>query len=886
MKNMLWLIGLLCVAEMTFATERSVEEAQALALQFANAQAAMSPARGSERVSKTIRLAHTRNKLNNNTPAFYVFNNEDNQGYVVVSADSRTEDIPLYAEEGQFDADNINPNLRFWLNHLQEEISQANDSNAVDKVTPRKLTTAIPPLLVNEQGKEITWYQEAPYYNLCPIDKYDNTRCLTGCVATAAAQVMYKWRYPKQGTGSKTYTWINANYRSQRETLTANFGSTAYDWDNMLPSYEGVYATTAQKNAVATLMYQLGVASEMEYGGDAAGGSGAYTDQLADGLVNYFGYKVSKFVTTASRYDYGTSAFSPAEFSIKLSTLETYFNEDLEAGRPIVMGGEDEDGGHEFVCDGRNANGYFHINWGWEGDGNCYCLLSALKPLGYSYTFSNSIDAIIGLQPQKIDSVHVSSLTVSPQSATLKINEKLTLTATVSPADATDKYVTWSSSNTNVALVTDGGIVRAVGQGSATITATSRDGNKKSTAQITVTDEFVMPDVFTLVTDVAQLMDGDQIILVGTVSNVHYAATKNLTAGKSNAYLGCEQVAITDKTITLDEASNVAIFTVGLDNNMWTLINQNNQSLSASAVKKLSWSGLAKKWTISIVGNGATVTNSVSSYGRILLNENNGSPRFCNYGSTTTTSRSLVLPQVYARSLSKPIEVVHVIGVTMGQNTARMVVGQEIPLFCNVSPANATNQNVAWSSSNTSIATVSKTGEVTAWKPGTVTITVTTNDGSYKAVCVITVYENELPKVDTVYVTASEAMAIAQSLEPGEMSDIFYGVKGYVTSPNSSSYLGFYIDDNPGNMQTFQGYNCQMPSGVAVLQEGLYVCIYGYITNYDDRKWQIKDGEVALLDVPTDLNALQIPDMDDGKFIYEGHLYLLYRGHVYNSLGW
>lgn len=490
MKKTFLLVLLVSLAVGLFAAERTVEDAAAIAAQFTNNQPSLRQAGVAPRTAATMKLAHKCMKKNGTEPAYYVFNQGNDAGFIIVSGDDRTEDVLVYAEQGSFDPEKVNPNFRFWLNRLQEEISFANDDNAVDKVTPRKAVSAIGPLLKNDKGQEITWDQLTPYNNLCPIDEYDNTRSYTGCVATAMAQILYKWRYPEKGTGSKTYTWANANKKTQRETLTVNFGATTYDWANMLPSYYGKSATTAQKNAVATLMYHLGVACEMEYGGNKAGGSGAFTDMMGDGITKYFGYKADKFITTYSKQKYGASAFEPAEYGVTTAKIEQYFNADLEAGRPIIMGGETSDGaGHEFVCDGRNTSGDFHINWGWEGDGNCYCKLSALKPSGTSYNFSSNIDAMIGLRPAQQEVIAVTGVTVAPTSATLKINGKQQLTATIAPANATDKAVTWKSDNTSVATVSESGLVKAIAQGTATITVTTHDGNKTATATITVTNE-------------------------------------------------------------------------------------------------------------------------------------------------------------------------------------------------------------------------------------------------------------------------------------------------------------------------------------------------------------------------------------------------------------
>lgn len=637
--------------------ERSAEEAAAIAARFTNEQPSLAAMYRAPRRGTSMRLAHTCHKLKSTTPAYYVFNQEDNAGFVVVSADDRTEDVPMYADKGQFNAEHINPNMQFWLNRLQEEITHANDSNAVDKITPRKTTTAIGPLLVNADGQEIGWYQEAPYNNYCPIDKLDNTRSLTGCVATAAAMIMYKWRYPIHGIGQSSYVWedcLSWNWNgyctnSSDTTLSANYGNTTYDWDNILPTYRGVRYTSAQADAIATLMYQLGVASEMQYGGDEAGGSGTYTDFMGRALKNHFGYNVEKFVTTFSEREYGFSMMDNTEFDVDISTLETYFNADLEAGRPIIVGGEtSNDGAHEFVCDGRNSNGYFHINWGWEGDGNCYCLLSVLKPSTYSYVFDAGLDALIGVEPSVIDTVHVTSVIVSPTQKTLQINEKATFTALILPVDASLQQVTWSSSDTNVVIVNAAGLAKGVGAGTALVTATSKDGAIQGSATVTVTNEILVTEEFTLVTNADELSDGDEIILVGTYNRIHYGAAAPLKTGKISNYFPTEEVEIEGNNITLSDTSKMLILTLHESEGLWTLSNSDNQLLGAVSERKTLWSNGDNGWTINITNSHVTLTNSVQSC-KWLMSYNEGAPRFSTYSTSMGTSSVLIQPQLYSR---------------------------------------------------------------------------------------------------------------------------------------------------------------------------------------------------------------------------------------------
>lgn len=409
------LVALFLLSGMGFAQQRSAEEAAALAAKFVNGQPALRRAHRANQSADQMRLAHTRQKATGNENAFYIFNRADQAGFIIVSADERTADEVLaYSEKGAFNMQTVNPNLRWWLERMQEEISSIPADEPVAQAPKAQQVDAIAPLLKNSNGQEIAWYQEAPYYNLCPMDQRDNTRCLTGCVATAASMIMYKWRWPVKGTGSSSYTWydcLNDNCQKPSEyktkILSANYGETTYDWDNMLPSYQGKSYTTAQGNAVATLMYHAGVASEMQYGGDKTGGSGTLTDIMAYGLINYFGYKIDKFISMYAKNDYyyyggDTPQGVTAQWEVTVEQIKAYFNADLEAGRPIIMGGEDSSsGGHEFVCDGRDTNGRFHINWGWEGEGNCYTALTTLKPDGSTYRFNGGLDAIIGLEPDK-----------------------------------------------------------------------------------------------------------------------------------------------------------------------------------------------------------------------------------------------------------------------------------------------------------------------------------------------------------------------------------------------------------------------------------------------------------------------------------------------------
>lgn len=475
---------------------RTVEDAAVIAASFSthhatnqrNASPAVTVA------PTTLQPVLTQYKKESTDPAYYIFNRPYKQGFVLVSGDDVTDEVLLYSDQGEFDPETANPSLKFWLNRLQEQISYVNEHNVIRRA--QVITTPIEPLL-----GDIAWDQLEPYNRLCPLDSNDYTLSYTGCVATAASQIMRYWRYPAQTNGGEeSYTWIcyDASGGSSgswwddwwgnsgeeevlfTKELSLDYDTIApYNWDLMLPTYDADHYTDEQANEVARLMYHAGIATHMGYGGVARGGSGSYTDDMADGLVKHFGYKYTVFLDSYRNHRLDTSDF------------KTAFDSDLEKGRPILMGGIDGQGGggHEFVCDGRDAYGAYHINWGWSGEGNCYTYISVLQPDGEYYQFNNYIDAVIGLEPEHIDTIHVEALSLEPTELTLRLTERAPLTATIYPSDATFKTVFYSSDDESIATVTNKGVVRGIAPGETIIRAVSKEGNKTAECTVTVLDE-------------------------------------------------------------------------------------------------------------------------------------------------------------------------------------------------------------------------------------------------------------------------------------------------------------------------------------------------------------------------------------------------------------
>ena len=302
---------------------------------------------------------------------YYVFNKGKCNGFIIVSGDDKAAPVLGFSDEGTFDINNIPDGLQYWLEVYSQEMQYLRNNPNAPVASPRsKRSVSVRPLLT------CNWSQSEPYNNLCPTYIEDGTtyHAATGCVATAAAQIMYYHRWPITGTGSHSYV-CDVNH-SGEQTLSADFGSTTYDWDNMLDSYDGSYTDT-QANAVATLMSHVGISCDMGYGR----GSGAWNYAMVEALRNYFGY--NKGMICKRR---GNTPINEWE--------QTIMNE-LDNSRPVFYTGYTPNGGgHAFVFDGYNDEGYFHVNWGWGGLSNGYFLVTALNTSDESGSFEGGFNQL------------------------------------------------------------------------------------------------------------------------------------------------------------------------------------------------------------------------------------------------------------------------------------------------------------------------------------------------------------------------------------------------------------------------------------------------------------------------------------------------------------
>jgi uncharacterized protein YjdB len=399
----------------------------------------------------------------------------------------------------------------------------------------------------------------------------------------------------------------------------------------------------------------------------------------------------------------------------------------------------------------------------------------------------------------------VTGVALSPASASVPVGGTVQLTATVSPSNATNKSVSWSSNNTSVATVNASGLVSGIAAGSATITVTTQDGSKSATCAVTVNSTTVPVSSVTVTPSTASINVGATTQLTATVSpsnasnkNVSWSsnntsvATVSATGLVSGIAAGSATIVVTTQDGSFKANCAVTVTTGG----SLTVYQAEDRTSQYGTVIASSHSGYTGSGYVDYGGNGTWIewnNVSASSAGTVNLvfryaNGSTGRPcevrvngnaignlnlattgGWATWG-TETISANLNAgnntirviagtaggPNVDKMEFTGGTTTVPVSSVTVSPSTVSVNVGATTQLSASVSPSNATNKTVSWSSNNTSVATVSATGLVSGIAAGSATITVTTQDGSKTATCAVTVNSTTVP-VSSVTVTPSTA---------------------------------------------------------------------------------------------------------------------------------
>lgn len=369
------------------------------------------------KLSLTSSLISSNESLCSEKEAYYVFSSVTNrEGFIIVSGDKRMPAILAYSEENSFDVDNVPPNVRYWLDCYAESFLELSNDNVNSHVSLTSVNEAgVSPLLSNN-----SWSQDDPYNRLCPSIR--NDKCVTGCVATAMAQVMNFHKHPVAGKGHVSYRTETNGILLQNDLSTIYF-----KWKDILDNYSKEYSST-QADAVAELMYACGTSVHMDYCTSSQGGSGAYQTDLIPAYINNF--------------DYDYDAAFMARSYCSLEDWHRILINELNEGRPVNYAGQSiRDGGHSFVFDGYKIskdNKYpdYHVNWGWNGSCNGYYQITDLHPNvgGQNATiagFNSSQQIAIGIKPNDgVDNgifylctsdLHISSASCKPGN-TIKVS--------------------------------------------------------------------------------------------------------------------------------------------------------------------------------------------------------------------------------------------------------------------------------------------------------------------------------------------------------------------------------------------------------------------------------------------------------------------------------
>jgi len=325
---------------------------------------------------------------------YYVFN-VDSKGFVIVAGDDDVTPILGYSDETNFDPAHIPENVAKWLEGYKSEVRYIieNHVKATAEITEawtrlrngqgystRATEKSVDPLVQ-------TKWNQSPYYNdMCPFDNSSGELTVTGCVATAMAQIMKYWNYPEKGAGFHSYD--HATYG----TLSANFGNDTYQWASM-PN-----EINSANTSIASLMFDVGVSVDMGYGPGSTGGSSAYVISAQSPVVNCSEYALKTYFN----YKPTMQGIERDNYSIPdwISLLKTEF----DASRPVLYAGFGSGGGHCFVADGYDNNNYIHFNWGWGGYYDGYFEVSALNPGGLGTGggtggYNSGQQAVIGIEP-------------------------------------------------------------------------------------------------------------------------------------------------------------------------------------------------------------------------------------------------------------------------------------------------------------------------------------------------------------------------------------------------------------------------------------------------------------------------------------------------------
>lgn len=385
MKRLVFVMAILLLQTLTtnvFAGERTKEEMKMAAL---NALSFNNKTRGVASEASDLKEYLTKEKLS-------VFGSED-LGFAVITNDDRFDEVIGYSVS-KF-SETMPCGFKWWLETVDKNMQSINKPVS-QKSKTRGTSSSAGPLLTTK------WGQERPYNHYCTFTNGKYTyQCVTGCVATAMAQVMNYYKYPEHGTGSYSYEVIYND--AFTITFSEDFSKSVYDWNNMLDDYTSYYYNRvwdSHTDAVAKLMKDCGVSVNMVFS-DASHGSGSNIRWVEYALKTYFYYN------EATKY-YNRCYYQKSEWMNILYDA-------LDKGRPIVYSGQisNKDGadGHAFVLHGYDSSGKVLVNWGWDGNCDGYFDIDLLNPSNYNFSYQQCMVIAIPGNTTLVPQMHTLTIT-------------------------------------------------------------------------------------------------------------------------------------------------------------------------------------------------------------------------------------------------------------------------------------------------------------------------------------------------------------------------------------------------------------------------------------------------------------------------------------------
>lgn len=297
-------------------------------------------------------------------PSVRVINKGNDKGFVFVSGEEGNAQVLGYSDTGNIDVNNLPDGLKFYLEACKARVENEGQSGRKNVQRAKGSTVPVAPMLTT------TWKQDSPYNNACPNGSE------VGCTAIALAQVL---RYHVNSATCST-TIPGYTTRTNGYVISDITGARTYNWNNM-PNSINVFSSSAAKEAISQFVYHVGVSIKTDYGSE----SGAVLADACSALTQYFGMTYTSHFYVSNTTDY-------------IARLDA----SLDAGHPVCISGFDSKVGHTFVCDGRNSEGLYHINWGWGGQCDGYYDIDNLNPSNWlaSYAFNSDVEMLTGIRIQ------------------------------------------------------------------------------------------------------------------------------------------------------------------------------------------------------------------------------------------------------------------------------------------------------------------------------------------------------------------------------------------------------------------------------------------------------------------------------------------------------